>query len=353
MSLADSVTSVYSDARAEYMRELSVHLVPAYFQFYIQLLGRAKQSMTDSKKVLWQFQNLLKEIPEWNMDKVSIEIGEINRNSGCDYIEDLLTAVFIAHTKVLTAIRISSKQKRVQITVPKVEHFLFRVLCESSKILWRSAYLFSDSVPGIERQQNYRTIEQLLDSSVQQSVRSMVPVKSILKDFVSQEDTDSPDDHVDDLKNGGGGIKDQGPVVAEMDNSVSETATNDTASKSIVSDDNTCVESACSRVEPIEPHVVDTDVGNSMTEPIFQPIQQPQQPQPSQQPPIIIVDTSNTAVEFTDFDTVYDSENPEESDTLFEPKGGENEEGDGSLKILENSGNTIDKDISLDYINLE
>jgi hypothetical protein len=111
-------------------------------------------------------------------------------------MDDLLTAVFIAHTKVLTAIRLSSNNKKVEINIPKVDHFLFKVLCETSKLLWSSTYLFRDGIPGIEKQQNYRTIETILNEGILQAVRSLVPVKSILKDFVSQdtrEDSDEED----------------------------------------------------------------------------------------------------------------------------------------------------------------
>jgi len=173
---------VYSDARAEYTKQLCVFLVPAYFQFFIDLLERARRDVNqEQKRVLWQFQTYLNEIHDWNMEKVSQEIQRIHTNTGCDYLEDLLTAVFIAHTKVLTAIRLSSQQKKVEINIPKVDHFLFKVLCESSKLLWSSTYLFRDGIPSIEKQQNYRSIEGILNEGILQAVRSLVPVKSILK----------------------------------------------------------------------------------------------------------------------------------------------------------------------------
>jgi len=191
---SDSVLSVYSDARTEYTKQLSVFLVPAYFQFYVDLLETSRQTMAaDPKRVLWQFQTYLNEIHDWNMEKVRHEIQTIQNHCGCDYLEDLLTAVFIAHTKVLTAIRLSTNQKKVEIHIPKIEHFLFKVLCETSKLLWSSTYLFRDNISGIEKQQNYRQIEQLLHEGMLQAVRSLVPVKSILKDFVNQGQEDEED----------------------------------------------------------------------------------------------------------------------------------------------------------------
>ena len=171
----DSILSVYSDARTEYTKQLCVFLVPAYFQFFIELLEKAKHDVIhEPKRVLWQFQNYLNEIHDWNMEKVNNEIHKIFVNCGCDYLEDLLTAVFIAHTKVLTAIRLSANKKKIEINVPKVEHFLFKVLCETSKLLWSSSYLFRDGISGVEKQQNYRNIEQIINEGILQAVRSLV-----------------------------------------------------------------------------------------------------------------------------------------------------------------------------------
>ena len=201
MSRGDSVLSVYSDARTEYTKQLSVFLVPAYFQFYVDLLETSRQTMAaDPKRALWQFQTYLNEIHDWNMEKVRHEIQTIQNHCGCDYLEDLLTAVFIAHTKVLTAIRLSTNQKKVEIHIPKIDHFLFKVLCETSKLLWSSTYLFRDNISGMEKQQNYRQVEQLLHEGMLQAVRSLVPVKSILKDFVHQGKVDEDDKEEEDLK---------------------------------------------------------------------------------------------------------------------------------------------------------
>jgi hypothetical protein len=193
----DSIVSVYSDTRTEYTKQLCIFLIPAYFQFFVDLLTKAKQ-ISEPKKLLWQFQTYLNEIHDWNMEKVHNEINIINGNTGCDYLEDLLTAVFIAHTKVLTAIRLSANNKKVEITIPKVEHFLFKVLCEISKLLWSSTYLFREDISGIDRQQNYKLIEGIIGEGILQAIRSLVPVKSILKNLVNHEDTKEDKDDSDD-----------------------------------------------------------------------------------------------------------------------------------------------------------
>jgi hypothetical protein len=154
------------------------------------------------KKQLWKFQEMLSQVPEWNMDKVQREVAKLISEIQCDYLEELVTAVFIAHTKVLTAIRIGNKNKRVQITIPKLEHFVHRSLSECSRLLWSSAYLFHNDLPPMEKQKNHRQIEQLLHEGVAQAIRGLLPVKNILKDYLSEPDAaeDAEDADEDDEK---------------------------------------------------------------------------------------------------------------------------------------------------------
>jgi hypothetical protein len=192
---SDSAANVYSEAKSEYMMQLCSYLTPAYFQFYLNLLEKATSEVkSEPRKYLWQFQTLLAEIEDWNMERVNREVHDIityvDRN-GCDFLEDLLTAVILAHTKVLTAIRISRKQKNVQLTVPKIERFLFKVFCECSRLLWQSAYLFRDNVGSMEKQLNYKQVNGIIESGIKSAIRALVPVKSLLKDCISLDDSDS------------------------------------------------------------------------------------------------------------------------------------------------------------------
>ena len=188
MESSESI-GVYGEAKAEYTRQLCNFLVPALETYFLDLLASTKESEKDPKRILWVFQDALKQFPDWNMDKVQRETTKISDSTKCDYLEEILTAVFIAHTKVLSAIRLTSKQKKLQITIPKLEHFLHRTMSECARLLWSNAYLFNDTIPAIERQKNLRQVEQLLNEGVLQSIRGMLPVKSILKEYLNDEDT--------------------------------------------------------------------------------------------------------------------------------------------------------------------
>lgn len=362
---SDSVLSVYSDARAEYTKQLCVFLVPAYFQFYIDLLEKSKQQMVNEpKKTLWQFQNLLNEIHDWNMEKVHHEIQQIHSNCGCDYLEDLITAVFIAHTKVLAAIRISSKNKKVDISIPKVEHFLFKVLCETSKLLWSSTYLFRDGISSIEKQQNYRTIETLLNEGILQAVRNLVPVKSILKDFMNFDNSDNTDNAEDDSDDETHSEKADSIIKPSESNEDHQSDESD--HKSVPTEthheeelkkenDNTPSIQSIPENKPLEiseskpdllQSINDIPVTQTANEIIVPPSNSsPLQNTPEPTPQMIIID-EKPSVRFGQFDAIFNLDHPSDSDMIYDPKDKEDYIPD--LEIIDESGTMLSEGIDFD-----
>ena len=358
----DSVLSVYSDARAEYTKQLCMFLVPAYFQFYIELLEKAKQAtISEPKRALWQFQTYMNEIHDWNMEKVNHEIHTINNNCGCDYLEDLLTAVFIAHTKVLTAIRLSANSKKVEINVPKVEHFLFKVLCETAKLLWSSTYLFRDGIPGMERQQNYRNIEQILNEGILQAVRNLVPVKSILKDFMNMdvaaeqaggaEEEDSDDEEQEKEK-------EKEKEVAKPDEIVIPSAVSLLSEPSKIEPVPLAIESvSIPEPAPVEPQPLVPVVEEAPAAPkeslmstLTTAITSALLPATESNQTIVIND--KPAVTFGKYNTVFSTEHPEESDMIIDVRDDESHDGDHipALEIMEDDGQPLEDN---DFDNLD
>jgi SHS2 domain-containing protein len=168
-------------------------------RFFLDRFTEAKNSpavTSKAKSALSEFQDSLSQIPEWNIDKVQRETTSMLNSLTCDYIEDLITAVFIAHTKILSAIRLHSKPRRkINITVPQPDHFMHRAMSECSRLLWANVYLFSDSVSSIERQKNVNEVNHFLDEGILQAIRNLLPVKSILRDSLQEDDEDAI--HVD------------------------------------------------------------------------------------------------------------------------------------------------------------
>ena len=174
--------STYSEARNEYLKQLSTWIVPYMIQHYRAVWSSSAKG--GQQKAMIVFQERCAEVPKWNQDTVDENVGKLLDTCRCDYLEELMAAVFIAHTKVLIAIRVTSKHKKLQITLPKLDHFIHRVFSECARSFWKAPYLFLDDQKPIEMQKNLLQAEALCNDAIGTAVRSLLPIKNILNEYL-------------------------------------------------------------------------------------------------------------------------------------------------------------------------
>jgi hypothetical protein len=333
--MEDGAISVYAEAKGEYTKQLCIFLATPLQKFFLNLLETAKTEEPDKKKQLKTFQDLLSQIPDWNIDKVGRETTKIQEECSCDYLEELLTAVFIAHTKVLSAIRLTSKNKSIQITVPKIEHFLHRTLSESARRIWGSVYLFADGQSSLDRQKNLRQLEGLLHDCVQQAVRSLLPVKSLLRDYLAEPDENEEKEVAATIKEEEEAT--QAPVVPIP---TPEPVVTRSTPELVVP--TPTLEPVAPTPEPVvtppapvvtTPEPVVTTPEPVVTTPPPEPVVTTPPPTPPPQQ-TIVVDTEQS-VHFNDYDTVYSPNNPNNTEIVYEPKTGDDDDINDSIRILE------------------
>jgi len=192
--MEDSSAAIYSEAKSEYTKQLVFNFQPVLLRFFLDRFEEVKTSssvVSNSRSSLSEFQDSLSQIPEWNLDKVHTETTRLLQTIQCDYTEDLITAVFIAHTKILSAIRLHSKPRRkINITVPKPDHFMHRTMSECSRLLWSNVYLFSENASSLDKQKNMNEVNRFLEEGILQAIRNLLPVKSILRDSLQEDEED-------------------------------------------------------------------------------------------------------------------------------------------------------------------
>ena len=308
MEIQDTTAAIYSEAKSEYTRQLVGNFQPVLLRFFLDRLDEARRTKTN-KSTLAEFQESLSQIPEWNLDKVQKETAGLLNSVSCDYIEDLITAVFIAHTKILSAIRLHAKpRRRIQITVPKPDHFMHRTLSECSRLLWSNIYLFSETAPALERQKNMNEVGRFLEEGILQAVRNLLPVKSILRESL-QEDED------DGLEISSGTPKEETPLAKEKEDfglDLSGTIL-DLSGSTIPQDMHSVAVPAVKMPElpaPIATGQITQDISGAVVPPTTGPIIE-------KLPETLVVDTERS-VAFTGMDTVFGAEGQAEVRPMIE-----------------------------------
>jgi hypothetical protein len=190
--------AVLVDAKQEYTHQLVQLLYPQIYVGIKSIYDAAKQFCEESNdaNILKKFQILLSNVPKWNMDRIQDEFKRIQRNTECDWIEDLITAVFVSHTKVLTAIQLKSNNKKtIQLNVPEGPFFVHKCYTEVARGFWKRPYLLNHKLSNIDMQRNLADSEELIKNGIQETVRRMLPVRHILKEYLG---SDYKDDEIND-----------------------------------------------------------------------------------------------------------------------------------------------------------
>ena len=157
-------------------------------------LCRANNEMD---KYLMTFQNFISLIPKWNPTIIENEKKRICDKSGCTYLDDLITCVHIIQLKLLTAVRAGTKQKKVDIQIPKFEDFIHKVYIHVARKIYKNVYLFEANIPPLQTQKNHRELEVIIQECILNAVRESIPIDMILRAYL---DETIEDDVVEEIK---------------------------------------------------------------------------------------------------------------------------------------------------------
>ena len=190
-----NVTSLHESKNEWGVRLLTIltPLVVEGFQSIYQESYSLCQSNNETDKHLMTFQNFLSRIPKWNANIVEAEQKRIQDRSGCSYLEDLITCVHIIQLKLLTAVRVGSKQKKIDVKIPSIKDFTHKVYIHAARKIYKNVYLFEKNIPPLQIQKNSRELELLVQEAILNSVREGIPVDILLRSYLdetTEEDVD-------------------------------------------------------------------------------------------------------------------------------------------------------------------
>ena len=166
----------------------------------------------ETTKYLMTFQNFLLRVPKWNASIIEKETQRISEQSGCGHIEELITCVHIIHLKTLTCVRAGSKQKKIDIAIPKLSEFIHKVYINVARKVYSNVYLFEKTKQHLQIQKNNYHLEVLIKECILNAIRESIPIEHLLKVYIEDQFIEEDTEVVDTEE-----IIAQDPVIEEED----------------------------------------------------------------------------------------------------------------------------------------
>jgi hypothetical protein len=195
-----SLTSL-QESRNEYSSRLITLLTPCIIDGVKSIFDESWKLCIESdekSKYLMTFQNFLTRVPKWNPNIISQECARIKEKSNCSYIPDLITCVHINQLKMLSCMRVGTKQKKVNINIPNLEEFIHKVYINAARKIYTNVYLFETGISSIKLQKNARDLEIIIRECIVHTIRESIPVEELLKLYMTETIEDAIEVHEKD-----------------------------------------------------------------------------------------------------------------------------------------------------------
>jgi hypothetical protein len=172
--------NIMCEAKKEYMGQLYLIMCPPMIEVFQDMYDEATK-LSKGRKTLIMFQKLLKEVPNWS-NAMSKQHSD-NIANRCAWFNDLLAAVFVASTKILSAVRLKADNRKISLKLPSNEVFIQTCYNNVAKDLYKDPYVFH------EEQSEYARDEDLtrrFSVCIEATVKELIPVQEILQTYMSQ-----------------------------------------------------------------------------------------------------------------------------------------------------------------------
>lgn len=183
-----NVSSLH-ESKNEWSARLVTILTPLILDGYKSILAESIdlcRKNNEMDKYLMTFQNLVSRIPKWNNTIIETERKRICDKSGCVYLEDLVTCVHIIQLKILSAMRVGQKQKKIDINVPKLDDFIHKVYINVARKVYTNVYLFEQNISPLQMQKHNRESEVIVQECILNTIRESTPVETILEMYLKE-----------------------------------------------------------------------------------------------------------------------------------------------------------------------
>ena len=187
--MEDYNSNLLNDSKNEWsirlMNILSGHIIDGFRSIFSEAIEVCEQN-EEPEKYLMTFQNFLSRIPKWNQNMIETETKRIIENSKCEYLEDLITCVHIVQLKILSCVRTSNHNTRIEIDIPNFTTFLHNVYINIARKLYSNIYLFQIDITSLEQQKNNREFEYIVQSCIMNTIRDNIPIDHLLRQYIDE-----------------------------------------------------------------------------------------------------------------------------------------------------------------------
>ena len=179
-------------AKEEYTKELINLITEPMCVKFLDIYTNVSNNTKNKRDVIINYQYALKEIPLWNQSLINTEVDKIR--SKCEFLDDLVAAIFVTNVKILSSIKMGKEKQKIQVTMPKTDQFIHKIYSQAAQTLYNNPYIFSNQYDTQKRKSD---IIDFVQKSIEDTIRTSLPFRNILQNYLGntiESESDSDDE---------------------------------------------------------------------------------------------------------------------------------------------------------------
>jgi len=171
-------TAILVEAERKFMIKLCNAMTPVMIDAFYDMYKKAIE-VSKGRQTLIHYQTLLQEVPHWNNTIVKQHADAIIKS--CSMFPNLLAAVFVISVKIMSAVRISSDSKKINIKLPSNDVFVHSCYIAAAKSLYEDPYVVVDKMSDQDRRVKMGA---RFTDLIKEVVDDFIPVQQILDTYI-------------------------------------------------------------------------------------------------------------------------------------------------------------------------
>jgi hypothetical protein len=180
------------EAKKEYTGYLISTLTPSMYNGFKDIFEQSKRIL-NGNSVFKNFQILMSNVPNWNNYMLDKEVSDITKETGCDWLDNLITAVFVSHSKILTSVKVGNyrpRNKKIDLKIPDTTSFIHQCYVQAAREFYKNPMLFMDDTNIVrpdEILKNQSLAQSIIKYSILSTIIKLLPFRSILNEYLTLE----------------------------------------------------------------------------------------------------------------------------------------------------------------------
>jgi hypothetical protein len=81
---------------------------------------------------------------------------------------------------------VGNKQKKIDISVPKLDGFVHKVYVHTARKVYMNIYLFEKNISPLQQQKNLRELEVMVQEAIMMTIRESIPTEAIIRAYMDE-----------------------------------------------------------------------------------------------------------------------------------------------------------------------